>query len=324
MDKIKISLCICCWNTAHLLKRSIVTYANQDFPKENWELIIIDDNSFDDVYSVIEPYMDKINIRYLRLEHSFGMRGNTVAFNTAFAGTRGEYIAETTAETMFHKNTVRILYETHLNKPHSFVAMKTYNLTPELQLKIDDADWQSDIMNISKLDGWNSPWVQANVANTNFRTHQTCSIKKDLFYLIWKDTRNSDGYCLFMDYGTDDPTYSHTRELANINDITIMEQMVIHQWHLPFQYWQSKGYAPYLNKFAHTMCNIGFDKSGQVPEGGTCEIWDAGSHELLSEAEKLEWSKWDETLKKQGCTIDLSPIHIFDSIIPFDKSTWIL
>ena len=79
---IKISLVICCWGTSHLLKRSVETYCNQDFRAENFEIIAIDDNSYDDVYGALQFAIGKINLRYVRLTHGWGMRGNTMAFNT--------------------------------------------------------------------------------------------------------------------------------------------------------------------------------------------------------------------------------------------------
>jgi len=275
------------------------TYANQDFPKDDFELIVMDDNSMDDVLSVIKLYENDINIKYVRLEHDFGMRGNTVAFNTAFKLSEGEIIAETTPETMFQPDIVRKMYEGHKNKERAFLSFKTYNLTPQIQTIIDQIDWMSDIMNISKLEGWNDPWVQANAKNTNFRTHQTCSIRKEIFYEITKGL----GFPLFMDYGSEDPWYSGIREKNNIEDITIMDVMPIHQWHTPFQYWMSKGYAPMLNKHAHTMDNYMNDKSGHVPKNGTCGIWDGGSTEMLPESSKNEWASWDSIVRSTGCNL---------------------
>lgn len=290
---------MCVWNTSHLLKRSIHTYANQDFPKDQYELIIIDDNSMDNVMEVIEPYAEEVDIKYCRLEHNHGMRGNTVAFNTAFNLSKAEVIAETTPETMFQPNVVRKMYEEHLKYERAFIAFKTFNLTPKLQLQIDGVPWKDNLSEIALLDGFNDPWVQANVNNNNFRTHQTCSIKKS----VWKEVNNGYGFPLFMDYGSEDPWYSSERERLGIQNITIMDVMPIHQWHPPFQYWMSKGYAPKLNRHAHTMSNYMNDRSGHVPDGGTCEIWDGGSHEPLPDSAKNEWAAWDSIVRGTGCKL---------------------
>ena len=226
---------MCVWNTSHLLKRSIHTYANQTMDKEDYELIIIDDNSFDDVLEIIKPYQDIMNIKYIRLDHDFGMRGNTESFNTAFENAEGDILAETTPETMFAEDILFKLIYPHLELPRVFVAMKTYNLTPKIQLEIDSVDWKENIMNISKIEGWRDPWVQSNVDRPLFETHQTCSIRRE----VWKEINSGNGFPLFYDYGTEDPWYVGERKRLNIDNFTVKYMGLIHQWHTPFQYWMS-------------------------------------------------------------------------------------
>ena len=294
---IELSLCVCVWNTSHLLKRSVQTYLQQDISKDKWELIVIDDNSQDDVQAAIASLQGKMNVRYLRLNHSEGMRGNTVAFNTAFGMAQGHILAETTAECLLPKDGVRRMLEPHHTNPRCFVALKTYNLTPSIQKIIDTVDWQKDILEISRLPGWNDPWVQNNVSNTHFGTHQICSIRKDVFYSITK----GKGFPLYCDYGSEDPMYCGTRAKTKVQDITLPNQcMAVHQWHAPFQYWMAKGRGPRMNKFAHTMSNYMGDTSGEVPAGGTCMIWDKGSHEQLSPEEIEQWKALDADVLATG------------------------
>ena len=551
---IELSLCVCVWNTSHLLKRSVQTYLKQDIDPSRWELIVIDDNSQDDVEDAIAPLKGKINLRYERLDHSYGMRGCTVAFNTAFKMARGSILAETTAESMLPKDAIRQLLTPHLSNPKCFVALKTYNLTREQQKMIDMADWQSDIMNISKLPGWDSKWCQNNVATTHFGTHMICSIRKEVFFGItkgrgfplfggygclsgetrvltadlkwvrndslkvgdmlvgvtehqtrlakrklelsrvnsiqdvhrnsfrvvtedgrdiiaseehlwlmadisvdgkrkqsywkrtdelvvgdeirkllnvgeerdsfesgwmagfldgegstesgsglrirasqnpgsvldyamsllekWKidfharqkyDTKASGwskrkGHCWdlktrntaaalellisaparrfqqrwvgiglptkhgcvssrvvriepvgmktligmktstktfiaegLVSHNCEDPWYAGTRQQNGVQDITLPNTcMGIHQWHAPFQYWMAKGRGPMMNKHAHTMSNYMGDTSGYVPAGGTCMIWDGGSHEQLSDADKAQWATLDADVLATG------------------------
>lgn len=296
---IKISHVICVWNTSHLLKRSIQNYCKQDFPKDEWELIVIDDNSFDDVKEAISFAEGKINMRYVRLEHDFGMRGNTVAFNTGFEMAQGEIISESTPETIPSFDMIRILYEPHTKNDRCFVAMKTYNLTYELQLQIDTVDWQSDINNVKKLWGFDNPWTLNNVKTTHFGTHQTCSIRKK----VWLEMTKGRGFPLFGDYGSDDAWYAGTRPKYKIEDITIMEPMIIHQWHLPFNYFVSMGYAPMLNRWNHSTSNYLNDTSGEVPKIGTAGIWDGDKRdrfERMDNEEKKSWESHDEQFLKTG------------------------
>lgn len=293
----EISMCVCVWNTSHLLRRSVNSYLQQDLDPERWELIVIDDNSHDDVQAALEPLKGKINMRYLRLNHIDGMRGNTVAFNTAFGMAQGHILAETTAECMLPRDGLRQMLEPHSSNNRCFVALKTYNLTREVQFIIDQADWRSDIMEIAKLPGWNNAWIQNNVANKHFGTHQICSIRKD----VWLDITKNRGFPLFGDYGSDDPWYAGLRERTHVTDITLPNEcMAIHQWHAPFQYWQAKGLGPRLNKWAHSMDNYLHDTSGHVPDGGTCMIWDGGKHDPLSDEDKRNWKAMDEDVVTSG------------------------
>lgn len=298
MSEIKVSLCIALYNMEHLLIRSIETYCKQDFPKENWELIIISDNSMGDIQPILDYAKDKINIRYEKLSHNFGMRGNTSAFNRAFELAQGEVIMETTAETMFTTDMVRKMYEPHLVHDRAFVAVKTYNLTNELQLKIDMVDWREDVSSIMQLEGFFNDWTLNNFKTTHFGTHQTCSIKKSVFFEILPK-----GYPLYGDYGSEDCYWSGTRERNRVKDITLMQPMAFHQWHPPYQFWMSKGFAPNANKWGHSMSNYLGDTTGEVPNGGTCMIWDNGSHEKLSEAEIADQATWDDRVRATGCKI---------------------
>lgn len=298
-QNIKASLCICLWNMEHLLIRSIETYCKQDFPANEWELIIVSDNSEGYIEPILDYAAGRINYQYIRLEHGYGMRGNTVAFNTAFHFAKGHIIMETTAETMFTPDAIRKMYEPHIINDRCFVAMKTYNLTEHVQLKIDTVDWRSDLVNIKTLDGFDNPWTLNNVANTHFGTHQTCSIRKSVFAQI----TDGKGFPLFGDYGSEDPYYCGTREQKGVEDITIMDPMLIHQWHPPYQYWMAKGKAPMVNKTAHSMSNYLNDTSGRVPNGGTCQIWDNNSHDQMTEEEKIGWHKMDILVRQTGCKI---------------------
>ncbi len=297
-NDIKVSLCIALWNMEYLLMRSIETYCKQDFPKNNFELIIISDNSEGDVQPILDYAKGKINYQFLSIFHDFGMRGNTSAFNLAFNVAKGDVIMETTAETMLPTDMIRRLYEPHLKEDRIFVAAKTYNLTCELQLKIDTVDWREDISNVMKLDGFFNDWTLNNFKNTHFGTHQTCSIKKKTFYEVFPD-----GYPLYGDYGSEDCRFSGMREHYKIKDITIMQPMAVHQWHPSWHFWGTMGKAPNCNKWGHSISNYLGDKSGEVKDGGSSMIWDGGSHEQYSEAEIADQRTWDDRVRATGCKV---------------------
>jgi glycosyltransferase involved in cell wall biosynthesis len=297
MSKIKVSIVVSCFATEHLMSRSIETWANQDFPKDEWELIVINDCALGDVKGIIEPYRDRINMQYIEFNHTVGMRGNTIALNTGWMCARGRFCGESTPETMWPTNLVRLLHDFHEDKTNRFIMFKTYNLTHDMQLKIDSVDWKADIMNISKIDGWNSDWVQANKnKGDDWGTHQTDSILKK----TWYEITEGYGWPLYSGYGEDDPYCSGLREQKNIEDCVVLEPMCIHQHHLPFDYFASLGHAPNLNKHNHTIYNIWNDVSGRVPEYGTCAIFDGRDESKMTEEAIANWRQWDDYFLKSG------------------------
>ena len=296
INDIKITVVVCCWATEHLFKRSIETYAKQDMKPSEWQLIVVDDNALGDVKSIIKPYMNDIQIEYIRFDHKRGMRGNVIGLNTAWMSAMSPIIAESTPETMWQPNLVRTLYELHEGHEKRFVSMKTWNFTNELQLKIDTVDWKSDVDNLQKIDGFKNDWTCMHEHKTNFRTHQTCSIRKKTMYEI----TNGRLLPLYGDYGSDDPKYSSFRENNGVEDKLVMDFMPYHQWHLPFNFFASLGHAPLLNKDNHTTSNYMYDSSGEIPENGTSGIWDGGSKELLGKEEKKDWRRWDKVFLETG------------------------
>ena len=113
MTKIKTSLVLAVFGTEHLLVRSLETYVNQTLPKEEFELIVVSDGAKGDVEKMLEPYWDKINLQFIKLVHPFGMRGNTISFNTAIQSMRGEIYAESTPEIMMIPEALELLTNPH-------------------------------------------------------------------------------------------------------------------------------------------------------------------------------------------------------------------
>lgn len=297
-NEIKASLVICLWNMEHLLLRSMETYCEQDFPTESWELIIVNDNSEGDVQPILDYLKGKINFQYIELKHSYGMRGNTMAFNIGFHFAKGSILMESTPETMFTTDIVRRMYEPHLKYDRAFVAIKTFNLTFEQQVQIDTVDWREDVSNIMQIEGFFWDWTLNNFKTVHFGTHQTCSIKKSVFYEVFPD-----GFPLYGDYGSEDCRYSGLREQAGIKDITIMQPMAFHQWHPTWHFWGTLGKAPNCNKWGHSMSNYMGDTSGEVSELGSSAIWDKGSKEQYTEAEIAEQRTWDDRVRATGCKV---------------------
>lgn len=282
------------YNTSHLLKYSMHSYFNQTMPKEEYRLIIFNDNSDDDVWAVVEPWMDKMNITYLHERHFMGMRGGMTPFNTMYKICESDIIAETTPETCIQPETLQMMYDLHEGKQKRFVAFKTYNFTKEMQLLIDTVDWKSDINNFKNIEGFYNDWTLANESKTRFGTHQTSSYRRKDFFELWGE----NGYYRYNDYGSCDPGFAGLREHNGWEDYTVMTHMAYHLWHPPFQWAMAHGKSKWLNRNAHTILNYTGDPN--VPQNGTRQIWDGGDATMMSEEEIAEWKRLDDVVYATG------------------------
>lgn len=290
----RLTLVLMCWNTSHLLARTLQTLQRQTF-KDEWELIIVDDNSEDDVQLVLRENGSGLPIKYHRLEHDMGMRGNTFSINYGISQAEGEVLMWSTPEVMLPPDTLKRAYETQQTGELLFVTTPSHGLTQELQLQIDTVDWRSDIHAIKELvepyppEHWNSRWFYANFYKDGRRdgekrmaygNNQTVAVRKDR----WMETIKE--FPMFLDYGSDDPWLCDARRKHGFRDVTLWDQEAYHQWHTTSQYWIAMGKAPNWNKYGHTTSNLMDDT--EVPDNGTCGIWDGGDTSQFTEEEKRE------------------------------------
>ncbi len=286
-----LSLLLMCWNTSHLLDRTLFSLEQQTI--DSWELIIIDDNSEDDVPAVLEKH-SSLPIKYFRLEHAMGMRGNTVSLNYGIRKATGRVVMWSTPEVMLPPETLQTAYNTVLNSKDypAWVTVPSHGMPLGPQIDIDIVDWKEDIHNIKRLidplkeDDWDSKWfyhnfyeggIRSGAKKTGFGHNQTVAVDRE----HWIATVGH--FPFFLDYGTDDPWVSEKRKSLGFKDIALWDQEAYHQWHTRMQYWMAQDKAPYWNKGGHTIDNILGDP--EVPSGGTCEIWDGGSHLKLDAQE---------------------------------------
>lgn len=290
----KLTLVLMTWNTSHLLGRTLETLCNQTIG-DGWDLLVIDDKSDDDVQVVLDPFVDRLPITYVRLEHDMGMRGNTFAINYGIEWADSNVVMWSTPEVMLPPGALDAAYSTVMTDLFTpkFVTIPSHGLTHRLQMEIDDSMWQEDIHNIKELvaqvppNAFESKWFYLNfyhdgrvdlgTKRKSYGNNQTVAVNKG----IWMDKIGKFPY--FLDYGSDDPWISGERRKKGYKDITLWEHEGYHQWHTKCQYWMAQGKAPNWNKWGHTMSNILNDP--KVPSGGTCKIWDGGRHDQMTEAE---------------------------------------
>lgn len=101
------------WNRAHIVGTAIESVLSQSFT--DFELLIVDDGSDDDLYGAVQPYLADVRVRYFQIAHS-GVGG---ARNFALGKAAGDFIAYLDSDNVWHGD--------YLAKMHDALACGTYD-----------------------------------------------------------------------------------------------------------------------------------------------------------------------------------------------------
>jgi glycosyltransferase involved in cell wall biosynthesis len=85
---VKVSFIVPTYNRAHVIRRCIESALDQTY--QDFELLIVDDGSTDETFSMVQPLLQLSHVRYLRHEKN---KGSQAARNTGIKHARGDYIA---------------------------------------------------------------------------------------------------------------------------------------------------------------------------------------------------------------------------------------
>jgi len=97
---IKVSIIITCYNLENYISRSINSCLNQTMNKNDYEIIVVDDCSSDNSWSIIQ---NKNNIISIRHEINKGVGAST---NTALKVAKGEYIIKVDGDDFIDENLI--------------------------------------------------------------------------------------------------------------------------------------------------------------------------------------------------------------------------
>lgn len=104
------SVIICTYNRANLISRALDSLLNQTCT--DWEGIIIDDDSTDNIQETIKPYLEK-KFRYL----SFSHQGCANSKNAGMRAARGKYLTFLDSDDEYKPEHLAIRKEILLNEP---------------------------------------------------------------------------------------------------------------------------------------------------------------------------------------------------------------
>lgn len=107
-----------------VLPKSLAALAQSDLPRDEWELIVVDDASPDDTVLTAAPYADVI----VRLAGK--PRGPAYARNRGFEVCRGSVVVFVDADVVVHKDTLRRFADLFRSEPDVASAFGSYDASP--------------------------------------------------------------------------------------------------------------------------------------------------------------------------------------------------
>lgn len=127
----KISIVIPTYNSQNTIKKAIDSALEQDFPKKNFEIIVVNDGSTDDTLKILKSYGKKIKIISQRNQ------GVIKANNKGFKAARGDYVIKLDSDDYFKKNILKEMVKILDNKSEiDFVYCDYYEKPAKGKAKI--------------------------------------------------------------------------------------------------------------------------------------------------------------------------------------------
>jgi glycosyltransferase involved in cell wall biosynthesis len=116
-----VTILIDTYNYGHFIEQAVESVLAQEFPREQREILVVDDGSTDDTGERLKKYDDEI--RYLRKPNG----GQASAFNLGFAEARGQIVATLDADDLWLPQKLQRVCETFEKNPDAgMVYHRTY------------------------------------------------------------------------------------------------------------------------------------------------------------------------------------------------------
>lgn len=162
MSRPLVSICLASYQRRHLLERSLLCYENQEFPKDDVEIVVIDDHSTDGTSELVREWSQRTGIRAVSVVPSpkkEGWRDCGAVLNYGIRAAAGEYILLTHPEVMPGKQSVSkcvdALSDFEDARKHRtgcaeggplglYACCRIYYLSPREQDLIDTVPWDME------------------------------------------------------------------------------------------------------------------------------------------------------------------------------------
>jgi cellulose synthase/poly-beta-1,6-N-acetylglucosamine synthase-like glycosyltransferase len=168
-----VSVIVVVRNEEKNIKRLLASIAAQTYPKDKFELILIDDQSEDNTRSIIQEFMKKAKFKIRLMDRTVVSEHNLSpkmsALNAAISEARGEIIITTDGDCFVGSNWLKIMTAPFSQEKIQFVSGPVaIDGRQSLFSKIQTMEFASLIGSGAALIGWRYPLI-CNGANLAFR-----------------------------------------------------------------------------------------------------------------------------------------------------------
>jgi len=118
----KVSIVCCVRNEQEGIQSLLETIAHQDYPKELFECIIVDDFSIDNTLSIVEDWIERNEFQLIVLKNNASNMPKKTAISLAVSHCIGEIVLVTDGDCKVGKEWVSSHVKKHLQKHVSFVS----------------------------------------------------------------------------------------------------------------------------------------------------------------------------------------------------------
>lgn len=250
-EGIRLSLMLSTFNRRSQLIRTLETLCRQTF--KEFEVLINDDGSTQDVLSAIMQYTPYLRIQYFSTQRTSWRSCPSKAFKTMLPFVRGEVIAISHPEIMIDFGGIEFLYNGVIGNmqdreficvtgkyPNGDARDANYSLYRWAALRpafidephypfLDNVDWHSDLKNIQKMSGFLN--FNALSGRTNLGTLQKTIYPWWLCGATTRDCPIWDSLPEFLGHGIIDRWLWGYREANNFVDTISTDFMCYHQPH---------------------------------------------------------------------------------------------
>ena len=133
---VEVSVVVTVKNAMAYIGRCLRSLINQNFDREKYEIILVNDKSTDKTKEAITPYLGELI--YIENKKSLGLPGS---LNVGIQQAKGQYIVRVDADDWVHKEYINILYNLlHLNNELDAVACDYYIMNNKQKI-ISKENW---------------------------------------------------------------------------------------------------------------------------------------------------------------------------------------